>query len=197
MRRTGEQPGIDEEPVPQRMDSALEAEFNAMYDDTRAIAYELAHRNEQLALDIAQMTYISAARYWPPQSNSRGHTNFRAWISTITRHVASNELRRRHYDETSLEAQAEQNLEHADPRDAFAQVEEDANQELSELTVACLDAMLPKQRIAITLHYLNELPTEHIAETLGVTVRAAQVLIGQGIVRARNSLTAQQLPEVE
>lgn len=200
-RNSTPQSGMNEELAPRRMDPALEAAFTSMYYDTRAIvgalAYRLARRNEQLALELAQMTYISAARYWPPQSDSRGHTNYRAWITTILRHVTSNELRRRQYDETSLEAQAEQKIEYSDPRDLFAEVEDDPDEGLSQLTEACLDAMLPKQRAAVRLRYLEELPAENVAETLGVTERAAQVLAGQGIVRARNLLAEQQMPETE
>jgi RNA polymerase sigma factor (sigma-70 family) len=195
------QPSRSEDGAVRQMSHLLEAEFNTMYEDTRAIvgaiAYSLAKRDEQLALDIAQMTYISAARYWPPTSNSRGQTNYRAWICTIARHVASNELRRRHYDDISLEAQVELKIEPPDPHDVFAQAEEDPDAGLSELTETCLDVMLPKQRSAVTLHYLDELPAEFVAQTLGVTERAAQVLIGQGIVRARNALADQIAPANE
>jgi RNA polymerase sigma factor (sigma-70 family) len=125
------------------------------------------------AEDAWSETFLSALRAYPrlrPDSNERG------WLVTIAHRKALDQLR----------AAGRRARPTADVPDRGATDRPPADEELREAVAA----LAPKQREAVVLHYLGDLPYAEVAAEMGGSVAAARRNAADGIAALRARLAA-------
>ena len=137
-----------------------------------AIAYGIL-QNRQEAEDVVQDTLVKA---WKSRWRVRDPEKFPAWLSTIARHRARDLARRRRPEPL--------------PHDFESAEVVDAETETADLGphVQAALAQLPElHRVALTLHYFEELDYATIERTLGLTNGALRGILGRalGLMRKR------------
>ena len=108
-----------------------------------------------------------------------GRSRFTTWAMSIAINAAYSELRRKHWQDISLETLLSAGRRLSDPAalpdDAFAG-NEDRNRIVTTLRRAITERLTPKQRAAI-LAELNEMPVDQIASLLGTNRNALYKLV--------------------
>ena len=147
-------------------------------------------RDVGLAEELAQDALVAALAQWPTEGVPR---NPAAWLVATAKHRALNHLRRgkmleRKHTELGHEADAEQ-------EESVAQLEaaldDDIGDDLLRLIfTSCHPVLSTEGRIALTLRLLGGLSTDEIARAF----LASEPTIAQRIVRAKRTLTEQQVP---
>lgn len=152
-----------------------EAAFVALYDRHAALAYSIALRicrevpaAEEAVEDAFVKVWQAAGRYDP----SRGDAG--AWIATIVRNRALDEVRRRRRD-VSIEAATGQ----LGTRDATA--------DRIELADA-LEGIDARQRMVLELAYFEGLTQREIAERTGLPLGTVKSLTRRGLETMRATL---------
>jgi RNA polymerase sigma factor (sigma-70 family) len=142
--------------------------FEAFYEENRdAVLRELRRMlGAQAAEDAYQETFLKALRAY---GRLRNADNLRAWVLTIARRVAVDELRRR-------EASPPEPEPSRDTRPAYA--------ELGELA----DDLPRKERAAVVLRYGYDLSYAAIGAALGSSEDAARQATSSGIRRLRRRM---------
>lgn len=134
------------------------------------------HNEEE---DLLQETVWQSFRRLP---TLRSEGSFPGWLRTIAhRHCKKSTLRRKHH--------------HVLMTDGVRLDEEPASEsrsstdvELQEAITTAVDRLRPKQRSAITLHYLNGLSIRDIAQASEVSEDTVKYHVKTGLRRLRNSL---------
>jgi len=123
------------------------------------------------AEDAWSETFLSALRAYPrlrPDSNERG------WLVTIAHRKALDQVRAAGRRARPTADVPERGATDLPPPDA-------------ELRAA-LEALAPKQRAAVVLHYLGDLPYAAVAAEMGVSAAAARRSAADGIAALRSTL---------
>jgi RNA polymerase sigma factor (sigma-70 family) len=143
--------------------------YLAHRDDVHASLTRLVGRDR--ADDAFQETFLRALRAYDRLANAE---NLRAWLLTIARNVALDELRKtRPLDGEAL------------PELAASPQEEPPHEQLAELA-----AQLPaKERAAVVLRYAYDLDYDTIGAALGSSGEAARQAASAGVRRLRKELT--------
>lgn len=140
------------------------------------------------AEDLAQEALVAALERWP------GHgipANPGAWLMTVARNRAIDELRRRPMLERSHDALADDPDLRPRTPDLEAAIDHDVGDDLLRLIlIACHPLLATEARAALTLRLLGGLTTAEIARAFLVP----EPTIAQRIVRAKRTLSAACVP---
>jgi RNA polymerase sigma-70 factor (ECF subfamily) len=137
-------------------------------------------RRPSLAEDVAAEVYLRA---WRARDRFSDRGTAIAWLLSITRNCALDELRRRR-EHVQLDPLA-------DLEDSF-----ELRQELSENDIAvvhqALQRLTPEQQQVIFLRFYEELPHEAVALRLGRSPNAVRAIQFRALARMRTLLEAQR-----
>jgi RNA polymerase sigma-70 factor (ECF subfamily) len=131
-------------------------------------------RNEALAEEIVQDAFL---RVWINAPRWRPQAQFRTWLYRIVFNLCLNAQRRPR--DLPLAAAGDP----ADPADAGAALE---RRQRDQQLAAAIDALPPRQRVAIVLTYQEGLGNAEVAAVLDASVSGVEALL----VRAKRALRA-------
>src|SRR6201990_1338223 len=123
------------------------------------------------AEDAFQETFLAALRAYP---NLREARNLRGWLVTIAHHKAIDHHRARGRAPVAVESVREGAVFDPDPADGEVW--------------RSVAALPPKQRTAVTLRFVSDLPHEEIAAALGCSPAAARRSLHEGLKRLRKEM---------
>lgn len=162
--------------------------FQRLLDEHGAALHRfcLAQAGPDHGPDCFQEAVLAALRAYP---GLRDATNLRAWLFTIAHHKVIDHHRRRRYDEPMTDVGAR--LDAGGRRDRAGAAGLVAPEEATaEGQVWAAVALLPgKQRSAIALRYLADLPYAEIAAALDCSEAAARQNVRAGLARLRSEVT--------
>lgn len=143
-------------------------------------------RDVDLAEDLAQEALVTALKKWPLDGIPE---NPGAWLMTVAKHRALDQLRGRRLRDAKLEALGADPLP---PRvDLEAAIDEDVGDDLLRLVLVACHPVLPREgRVALTLRLLGGLSTSEIARALFLP----EATVAQRIVRAKRTISAAGVP---
>ena len=159
-----------------------------------SIAMSLMH-NPADAADMTQEAFIRLLR---SLGTYRGETKFTTWLYRLVTNICLDGLRRRGRPVESLDEQgsgqagdsAQTSGERLADSDRWTQPEERLELRESATEVREALASLPAtQRLALTLHYFEDLRYEDIAETMGLPLNTVKSHIRRGKERLAQVLT--------
>jgi RNA polymerase sigma factor (sigma-70 family) len=151
---------------------ANEDDFEAMFDRMMIRAFRVAHRiigDITLAEDIAAEALARAFSRWP---ELREYVYRDAWILRVATNLAVDAARRP--KQPALQ------------RDSRVDVEEVAT--VRAALAAALKALPRRQREAVALRYLADLPDDEIAATMDISQGAVKSHIARGVAALRQRL---------
>ena len=125
--------------------------------------------------DCFQETFISALHAYP---RLRADSNLRAWVLTIAHRKALDVHRAR-------SARAQPVAEPAEVADGRAARNAAAPQVRDEALWQAVDALPPRQRAAVLLRYVGDLPHRDIAKAVGCSEDAARRSLHEGLSKLR------------
>jgi len=159
-----------------------------------SIAMSLMH-NQADAADMTQEAFIRLLR---SLGTYRGETKFTTWLYRLVTNICLDGLRRRGRPVESLDEQgsgqagdsAQTSGERLADSDRWTQPEErlELRESASEVREA-LASLPATQRLALTLHYFEDLRYEDIAETMGLPLNTVKSHIRRGKERLAQVLT--------
>ena len=123
------------------------------------------------AEDCFQETFISALRAYP---RLPADSNLRAWVMTIAHRKAMDSHR----------ARARRAVPVADPAAGEASVEP-ASERGDELLWHAVEQLPARQRSAVVLRYVADLPHREIAQAIGCSEEAARRSLHEGLTKLR------------
>jgi len=153
--------------------------FQRLLDEHGAALHRfcLAQAGPHHGPDCFQEAVLAALRAYP---DLRETTNLRSWLFTIAHHKVIDHHRRTRWSEPVADV--------SDHPGAAAMAATDADAPDGQLWVAV--AQLPdKQRGAIALRYLADLPYADIAAALGCSEAAARQNVRAGLAQLRSEVT--------
>ena len=148
-----------------------------------SIAMSLMHN----PADAADMTQEAFVRLLRSLGTYRGETKFTTWLYRLVTNICLDGLRRRGRPVDSLDEpvsildDAQTAGERLADNDRWSQPEEEITlrESASEVRVA-IASLPPAQRLALTLHYFEDLRYEDIAETMGLPLNTVKSHIRRG-----------------
>jgi RNA polymerase sigma-70 factor, ECF subfamily len=150
-----------------------------------SIAMSLMHN----PADAADMTQEAFVRLMRSLGTYRGETKFTTWLYRLVTNICLDGLRRRGRPIDSLDepisTQSGDDAQSAGERladtDRWTQPEEEiALRESANEVRAAIASLPPAQRLALTLHYFEDLRYEDIAETMGLPLNTVKSHIRRG-----------------
>jgi RNA polymerase sigma factor (sigma-70 family) len=131
------------------------------------------------AEDCFQETFISALRAYP---RLRGDSNLRAWVMTIAHRKALDAHRGR----------ARRAVPVAEPaaHDQRAGVRAHGNEHDDGELWEAVRALPPRQRSAVVLRFVGDLPHREIASAIGCSEEAARRSLHEGLAKLRKAVPA-------
>ena len=147
-------------------------------------------RDVGLAEDLAQDALVIALERWPVEGIP---ANPGAWLMTIAKRRAIDQLRRRSLLERKHEELAKEmnDMQETATPDLDAAIDDDIGDDLLRLVfTSCHPVLSMESRVALTLRLLGGLTTEEIARAFLVP----EPTIAQRIVRAKRTLAEKQVP---
>lgn len=157
-----------------------EDDFRAWYDSTlpRVYGYLLARCGDTaVAEELTQRTYIEALR---SRQTFQGRSADTTWLIGIARHELLDHFRRQERDERRRIHLVRRAVE-------TDEGEWQASDERQVLARA-LRALPMAQRMAVVLHYLDDLPVRSVADSMGRSVGAIESLLSRGRAKLRQQL---------
>lgn len=124
------------------------------------------------APDLLQDTLLTALRAYPTVRHTE---NLRGWLFTIARSRTIDDARRRQRRPERMDG----DVPHVPTTDAHADAE----------LWACVDSLPEKQRHAVALRYVGDLPYADIAAALDISEDAARQNVRAGLARLRKELS--------
>jgi RNA polymerase sigma-70 factor, ECF subfamily len=128
--------------------------------------------------DAADLTQDAFIRLLRSLGSYRGETKFTSWLYRLVVNLGLDRLRRRGRGVVRLDDDPELDLASEHPADDAPLMVERAEQ--GALVRAALEELPEAQRLALTLHYFEELRYEDIAEVLGVPPNTVKSHIRRG-----------------
>jgi RNA polymerase sigma factor (sigma-70 family) len=139
--------------------------------------------------DCFQDTFVAALRAYP---RLRPDSNLRAWVLTIAQHKALDAHRARGR-RARLVAEAAQPSESAAAHDGRGATAPSAQEQVlarEEELWRAVGALPERQRSAVVLRYLADLPHREIATAMGCSVEAARRSLHEGLRKLRKAVPA-------
>jgi RNA polymerase sigma-70 factor (ECF subfamily) len=163
-----------------------EAALSALYDRYSRLVFSLAVRivgERALAEEITADAFVSVWRSASSFAEERGR--FVAWLMSVTRHRAIDELRRLSVrpEGSSVELNEALNTEHPSPLEEVVDV-----RRRSELVRSVLATLPAPQREALELAYFGGLTQQEIAEKTGTPLGTVKTRIRLGMLKMRDEL---------
>ncbi len=167
-----------------RAQAGQEAALVALVQDQQTYVYSIAlgiMHNPQDAADMTQEAFIRLLRSLP---SFRGETKFTTWLYRLVTNICLDGLRRRGRPVESLDLREDDEQTAGEVLadvDRWAQPED--RSELREVAVAVREAVarLPtSQRIALTLHYFEEMRYEEVAAIMDLPLNTVKSHIRRG-----------------
>jgi RNA polymerase sigma factor (sigma-70 family) len=144
--------------------------FQVFLDEHREAVYRLlvALAGPQEADDCFQETFLSALRAYP---RLRDGSNLRAWVMTIASRKALDAIRARG--------------KRPEPRPEVPEVAAEAAGDADPEMWRRVRALPPKQRAAVFLRYVGDLPYRDVARIVGSSEAAARQSVRAGLAALR------------
>src|ERR671932_1311585 len=175
--------------------------LSALVQSQQTYVYSIAMSLMHNPADAADMTQEAFIRLFRSLGTYRGETKFTTWLYRLVTNICLDGLRRRRGVVESLDEPTgddEQRLgERLTDLDRWTQPEERLELRESAAAVrAALAQLPPAQRLALTLHYFEEMRYEEVAEVMGVPLNTVKSHIRRGKERLGAILAepAQELP---
>jgi RNA polymerase sigma-70 factor, ECF subfamily len=156
--------------------------------------YNLAFRmtaNRETAQDLSQETFVKA---YANLHRYKHEKSFFTWLYTICINLTRNHLQKRHEmltengDETATLADVNPSSGNRSP-----ELQAIEQQSINGLETAL--CTLPEDlREAIVLRYMQELPFDSVASSLGVSLSAAKMRVYRGLEKMREVMTSRERP---
>ena len=176
---------MNEQQILQGIEKGDQTAFRELVDHYQEMVINACNRfvhNKEDALDISQEVFIKA---YHSIDQFRGESRISTWLYRIAVNQSLNFIRdkkRKHFFH-SLDL-----LFNNSPGHPADQIKEDdgggqqhlEKQERSDLLYKALDTLPKKQRVALTLNKLEELPYKEVAEIMDISVSETGVLINRG-----------------
>lgn len=143
------------------------------------IGYSYSHNPED-AMDIVQNVFL---RVYERLDSFRGEGAFRSWLLRIVHRQCLNWLR-----DHRRSAGTEELTVGNEPPVAAAQESELIRRERIDRVLHGLEALNPRQRLAVSLRYFEELPIREIAATLECSEGVTKNILFRSLERLRRRL---------
>jgi len=151
-------------------DSEL-AELEALYKELAPglVRYlrRVLQNSSDLAEDIAQSAFMILVRKWP---DVRSHPNLRAWLYTVSRHLAVDTLKERSREFLRGEPPDQEGSAGDDPSDRYND---------SAAVWEAIGKLPPRQREAVRLFYFEDFTQHEIATIMQIQPGTAGALLFQ------------------
>ncbi|WP_336205140.1 RNA polymerase sigma factor [Nonomuraea sp. LPB2021202275-12-8] len=144
-------------------------------------------RDIGLAEELAQDALVAALEQWPESGVPR---NPGAWLMAVSKRRAIDMIRRQERFERKLVELGRAELAELGDEGHQPEVDEIEDDLLRLVFIACHPVLSTEARVALTLRVLGGLSTDEIARAFLVP----EPTVAQRIVRAKRTLTAQQVP---
>src|SRR5438094_9041060 len=163
--------------------------LSALVQSQQTYVYSIAMSLMHNPADAADMTQEAFVRLLRSLHTYRAETKFTTWLYRLVTNICLDGLRRRGRPIESLDepasTQSGEDAQTAGERladsDRWTQPEEElAIQESASEVRAALAALPPAQRLALTMHYFQDLRYEDIAETMGLPLNTVKSHIRRG-----------------
>src|SRR2546421_1704157 len=163
--------------------------LSALIQSQQTYVYSIAMSLMHTPADAADMTQEAFIRLLRSLGTYRAETKFTTWLYRLVTNICLDGLRRRGRPIESLDepisAQSGEDSQTAGERladnDRWTQPEEEiALRESAAEVRAALNALPAAQRLALTMHYFEDLRYEDIAETMGLPLNTVKSHIRRG-----------------
>jgi RNA polymerase sigma factor (sigma-70 family) len=134
------------------------------------------------AEDCFQETFIAALRAYP---RLRPESNLRAWVLTIAQHKALDAHRAR-----GRRPQPVADHDRGEPRERSTPSAQEQLLAREEQLWAAVGALPERQRSAVVLRFLADLPHREIAAAMDCSVEAARRSLHEGLTKLRKAVQA-------
>ncbi len=183
-------PASSRVPAPE-IDAAFMVMFEEHGDGVFSTALRLTGRRPD-AEDLTAETFLRAYRSLASFDDERLETlQPRAWLSAIVVNQWKNHRRTASRRPSTVSSAV---TEGSDPVDAVTGVEEQAELHEDASRLATMLTELPeRQRIAVVLRYIVDLPTAEIGEVMGCPTGTVKSLISRGLDRLRSNYPSEEL----
>ena len=177
------------EPQPETLRRAQAGDREAIVDlvsGQQRYVYSIAMtllRDPDDAADLTQDAFIRLLR---SLGSYRGETKFTTWLYRLVVNLGIDRLRRRGQPMVRLDDDPTVDVASEDPADDAPLVVE--RRERAAAVREALDRLPDAQRLALTLHYFEEMRYEDIAEVLGVPLNTVKSHIRRGKERLAGTL---------
>jgi RNA polymerase sigma factor (sigma-70 family) len=155
--------------------------FQRFLDAEREVVwrYLVAQVGAAEAEDCFQETFIAALRAYP---RLRAQSNLRAWVLTIAQHKALDAHRAR--------GRRPQPLGEQDGREGASPSAQDELLAREDGLWQAVGALPDRQRSAVVLRYVADLPHREIAAAMDCSVEAARRSLHEGLTKLRKAVPA-------
>jgi RNA polymerase sigma-70 factor, ECF subfamily len=189
------------EPSPalvKRAQAGDRAALSELVQSQQTYVYSIAMSLMHNPADAADMTQEAFVRLMRSLGTYRGETKFTTWLYRLVTNICLDGLRRRGRPIESLDepisTRSGDDTQTAGERladsDRWTQPEEElALRESAAEVRAALDALPAAQRLALTMHYFEDLRYEDIAEAMGLPLNTVKSHIRRGKERLALVLT--------
>ena len=172
--------------------------LSALVQSQQTYVYSIAMSLMHNPADAADMTQEAFVRLLRSLGTYRAETKFTTWLYRLVTNICLDGLRRRGRPIESLDEPASTQAgddaqtggERLADNDRWTQPEEEIELRESASEVrAALDELPPAQRLALTLHYFEDLKYEDIAETMDLPLNTVKSHIRRGKERLALALS--------
>jgi RNA polymerase sigma-70 factor, ECF subfamily len=173
----------------QRAQAGDREAISALVQSQQTYVYSIAMSLMHNPADAADMTQEAFIRLLRSLGTYRGETKFTTWLYRLVTNICLDGLRRRGRPVDSLDEPTGSHADDASQTPAERLADSDRwNQpeeqiELRESATAVREALMslpPAQRLALTLHYFDDLRYEDIAEVMGLPLNTVKSHIRRG-----------------
>ncbi len=177
------------EPSPalvQRAQAGDRAALAALVESQQTYVYSIAMSIMRNPADAADVTQESFVRLLRSLGTYRGETRFTTWLYRLVTNISLDALRRRGRPVESLDVSSAEDDrpapgERLADSDRWTHPEEQAELRESAAEVRAALTRLPAaQRVALTLHYFEDMRYEDIAEVMGLPLNTVKSHIRRG-----------------
>ncbi len=165
----------------------------------RGLQYAVANRYGATEADLQDFAQDALVNILAGLDSFRGESRFTTWAHKIAVHVALTELRRRRWQDVSLQdvlgAYEGIDLSPAVPASATSSPEQEVAQRMVLQTLARLIAeeLTERQRRAVTAVMMGHMPLEEVARRMGTNRNALYKLLHDARQRLKRRMIAQGL----
>ena len=170
------------EPLPEtirRAQAGDQAAIASLVAEQQRYVYSIAMSITKNPADAADLTQDALIRFIRAIGSYRGETKLSTWLYRLVVNLGIDRLRRRGAPPIRLDDEgADFDVASDDPIDDVASVAERAEE--AQIVRAAVNTLPDAQRLALTLHYFEDLRYEDIADAMGVPLNTVKSHIRRG-----------------